>query len=176
MVKKTALVLVLALAALLLYAATRPDSFRVQRSTRIAAPPEKVHALINDLHRFNGWNPFGRKDPNLKGRYRGPDRGPGAVYEFEGNQDVGSGRLAIVEPVTPTRVSMMLDMLEPLEGHNDVEFTLEPQGDATEVTWAMHGPSPYIAKLMGLFFDMDGMIGRDFEAGLADLKRVAERP
>ena len=150
MVKKIALALMLALAALLLYVATRPDSFAVQRSTRIQAPAGKVHALINDLHRFNDWNPFNKKDPNLKGAYAGPDSGPGATYTFEGNQDVGRGRLRIVDPVTPTRVSMMLDMLEPLEGHNDVEFTLEPQGDATEVTWAMHGPSPYVAKLMGL--------------------------
>ena len=140
-----------------------------------AAPPEKIHALINDLHRFNTWNPYEKKDPNIKGVYAGPARGPGAAYEFEGNKDVGKGRLRIVDSKAPNKVTMQLDMLEPFEGHNLVEFTVLPRGDATEVTWAMQGASPFIAKLVGVFVDMDRMIGRDFEAGLADLKALAER-
>ena len=175
MIKTTAFVAVAALAALLLYAASRPDIFRVQRSTRIKAPPAAVHALIDDLHRFNTWNPYEKKDPNVKGAYGGPARGPGAAYEFEGNKDIGKGRLRIVDSKAPSKVTMQLDMLEPFEGHNLVEFTVLPRGDATEVTWAMQGASPFIAKLVGVFVDMDRMIGRDFEAGLADLKALAER-
>ncbi|WP_372527433.1 SRPBCC family protein [Piscinibacter sp.] len=176
MIKTIALVAVAALAALLLYAATRPDTFRVQRSARILASADKIHPLINELSRFNTWNPYARKDPNMKGSYRGPTSGPGAGYDFEGNKEVGKGSIQIVESARPTRVTMKLDMIEPFEGHNTVEFTLAPRGDATEVTWAMHGASPFVARLMGLFFDMDGMIGNDFEAGLANLKAVAERP
>jgi hypothetical protein len=175
MIKTIATTIVIALGVLLLYAATRPDTFRVQRSASIRAPADKIHPLISDMRRFNSWNPFNKKDPNVKGTYRGPSSGPGAGYDFEGNKDVGKGSIQIVEPVTPTRVSMKLDMIEPFEGHNRVEFTLAPRGDSTEVTWAIHGPSPFMAKLMGIFFDMDRMIGRDFEAGLADLKAAAER-
>jgi len=174
MIKTIALIAVAALGALLIFAATRPDTFRVERTASIKAPPGKLHGLINDMKVFNTWNPYNLKDPNIRGEYQGPQAGPGAVYRFEGNKDVGKGSIAIVDSA-PTRVTMKLDMLEPFEGHNIVEFIIAPKGDATEVTWAMHGPSPYIAKVMGLVFSMDKMIGRDFEAGLANLKARAEK-
>lgn len=174
MIKTIALIAVAALGALLLFAATRPDTFRVQRSASIKAPPDKLHGLINDMKVFNTWNPYNLKDPNIKGEYQGPQAGPGAVYHFAGNKDVGKGSIAIVDSA-PSKVTMKLDMIEPFEGHNVVEFILAPKGEATEVTWAMHGPSPYIGKVMGLVFNMDKMIGRDFEAGLANLKARAER-
>jgi len=170
------LAVMLAIGALLIYAASRPKVLAVQRSALIQAPAEKIHPLINDLHRFNIWNPYGKKDPALKGSYRGPASGPGAGYDFEGNKDVGKGSLLITDAAAPTRVTMQLDMIAPMEGHNTIDFTLAPRGEATEVTWAMHGPSPFIARLAGVLFDMDRMIGRDFEAGLANLKSVAERP
>jgi hypothetical protein len=180
MIKTIALLVVLgvvlALAGLLIYAANRPKVLAVQRTALIQAPAEKIHPLINDLHRFNTWNPYEKKDPAIKGRYQGPDSGPGARYEFEGNKDVGKGSLQILAASAPSRVTMQLDMIEPMEGHNTIEFTLAPRGEATEVTWAMHGASPFIARLAGIFINMDHMIGRDFEAGLANLKNVAERP
>jgi hypothetical protein len=175
MFKTIALFAVVALGILLIYAATRPDTLRVQRSASIRAPAEKIHPLINDLQRFNTWNPYEKKDPNLKGSYRGPASGPGAGYDFEGSKEVGKGSIEIAESSAPTKVTMKLDMIEPFEGHNVVEFTLTPRGDSTDVTWAMQGPSPFMAKLMGVFINMDRMIGRDFEAGLANLKSVAER-
>ena len=161
-------------AAPLLLAASQPDSFRVERRTVVEAPPARVHALINDLRQFNTWNPYERKDPALRGEYRGPQAGAGAQYHFAGNRDVGRGSLTIVS-VTPTAVTMDLHMAEPFESRNTVEFVLTPRGGATEVTWAMHGPAHFAGKLLGLFIDMDGMIGRDFEAGLAGLKARAER-
>lgn len=176
MIKTIALLLVLAIGALLLYAASRPKVMAVQRSALIQAPAEKIHPLINDLHRFNTWNPYEKKDPAIKGSYRGPASGPGAGYDFEGNKDVGKGSLQITGAVVPASVTMELHMIEPMEGRNTIAFTLAPRGEATEVTWAMHGPSPFIARLAGVFFDMDRMIGRDFEAGLANLKSVAEKP
>lgn len=176
MIKRIALVVVLALGALLLFAATRPDNFRVQRSTSIKAPPEKVFALINDMRAFNTWNPFNKKDPAMRGTYRGPQSGPGAAFDFEGDQNVGKGSLQIISAKSPSQVAMTLDMREPFEGHNAVEFTLVPRGtDTTDVTWAMYGPSPYLSKLIGIFFNMDKMIGGDFDAGLADLKALAEK-
>jgi len=175
MIKTMAIVLVVAIAALLIYAATRPDTFVVQRSLNVRASADKLHPLINDLHRFNTWNPYDRKDPNIKGTYRGPQAGPGAGYDFQGNKDVGKGSIEIVDSAAPGKVTMKLDMLEPFEVHNHVEFTLVPRGDSTDVTWAMRGPSPFLGKLIGVFMNMDKMIGRDFEVGLANLKTVAEK-
>jgi hypothetical protein len=174
MIKTIAIVAVAVLAVPLVLAAFKPDTFRVERSASIQAPPEKLHPLINDMRTFNTWNPYNLKDPNIRGEYRGPQAGPGATYHFEGNKDVGKGSISIVD-TAPAKVTMKLDMLEPFEGHNTVEFTMVPRGQATEVTWAMHGPSPYMAKLVGIFMNMDRMIGRDFEAGLANLKARAEK-
>jgi hypothetical protein len=170
-----AVLLVLALGTLLAIAATKPDTFRFERSITIAASPEKIHPLINDITRFNSWNPYNKKDPAMKSAYRGPQAGPGAAYDFDGNGNVGKGSIQIIEPSGPNTVSMKLDMLAPMEGHNLIDFKLQPQGNATQVTWAMHGPTPFIAKVMHTIFSMDKMLGRDFEAGLADLKALAER-
>jgi hypothetical protein len=174
MIKTIALIILAAVGVLLAFAATQPDTFKVQRSASIKAPPDKLHGLINDMKVFNTWNPYNLKDPNIKGEYQGPQAGPGAAYHFAGNKDVGKGSIAITDS-SPSKVTMKLDMIEPFEGHNVVEFILVPRGDSTEVTWAMHGPSPYIGKVMGLVFNMDSMIGRDFEAGLANLKAKAEK-
>jgi carbon monoxide dehydrogenase subunit G len=174
MLKTIAIIAVAAIGLVLIVAAFRPDTFRVQRSVRIAAPPAAIHSWINNVERMNSWSPFVKKDPNIKGTYRGPAAGPGAAYDFDGNREVGKGSVEITGS-TPEKITMKLDMREPMEGHNVIEFTLAPQGKETEVTWAMHGPSPYIAKLMGLVFNMDKMIGGAFEAGLADLKSRAER-
>ncbi len=165
-----------AVTLLLAYAATRPNTFAVERHLDIAATPAQLHPLIVDLHQFNTWNPYNRKDPTMQGQYSGPASGPGAVYDFKGNKDVGSGRITVTGS-SPELVNMKLDMFEPMEGHNQVEFKLTPQSPSTtRVTWAMHGPSPYIARLVGIVLNMDKMIGGDFEAGLANLKAQAEKP
>lgn len=174
MIKAFFIVVAVGIAGLLLYAASKPDTFTVQRSTSIKAPADQVHSLINDLHQFNTWNPYNQKDPNVKGFYSGPVSGPGARYGFEGNKDVGKGSIQITNS-TPSQVAMKLDIIEPFEGHNLVDFTLRPQGDTTEVTWAMHGPAPFMFKLVGIFMNMDQMIGRDFEIGLSSLKAKAEK-
>ena len=176
MFKKIAIAIVVLIAALLAYAATRPDAFRVERSASIKAPPEKIFALINDLRRWDSWSPWEKKDPAMK-RTFGSDAtsGKGATYAWEGNSDVGQGRMEIAESVPPSKVTIKLDFVKPFEAHNIVDFTLEPKGDATHVTWAIHGPSPYISKLVGVFCNMDSMIGKDFEAGLAGLRAIAEK-
>ena len=166
-------VAVAAVAVLLVAAAFRPDNFEVQRSVRIAAGAERIHPLINDLHEFNTWNPYNKKDPQIKGTYRGPQAGPGAAYEFDGNKEVGKGVVSIVGS-EPQRVTMKLDMLAPMEAHNDVEFRLVPSGTATDVTWKMHGRTPYVGKVLHMLFDMDKMVGGAFEEGLAGLKARVE--
>ena len=173
MLKTILIAVVAALALLLIYAATRPDSFRVERSTRINAQPDKVFALINDLHGFNTWNPFNKKDPAIKGGYSGAASGKGAAYSWQ-SETVGVGSMEIVDTTPAAKVTMKLDFVKPFEAHNIAEFTLTPEGDATRVNWAMHGPSPYVSKLMQVFFSMDKIVGKDFEDGLANLKVLAE--
>ena len=173
MLKLTLLVIALVIGGVLVLAATRPDNFRVQRSATIQAPPERIQPLISDLRKFNSWNPYEKKDPNIVGAYSGPTSGAGAAYAFTGNKDVGKGAIRITS-ATPEVVRMDLVMLEPFEADNRVEFRLEPSGTATKVTWALEGKAPFLAKVVHLFLDMDSMVGKDFESGLAGLKKLAE--
>jgi len=168
------IVLVALVAGVLAYAATKPDTLRVQRATSIKAAPEKIVALINDFHSWGIWSPYEKKDPAMKRALSGAASGRGAIYEWDGNGNVGRGRMEILES-SLDKITIKLDFIKPIEGHNTAEFTLEPDGDVTRVTWVMYGPSPYIGKLMSVFFNMDRMIGTDFEAGLANLKTAAER-
>jgi hypothetical protein len=166
--------LAVVIAGILVYAATRPDTFRVERTTSIEAPPEKIFPLIDDLRSGEQWSPYYRKDPAMRGTYSGPASGVGATFDFAGNKDVGSGRVSITGSSPHGKVTMRLQMFKPFAADNVVEFTLVPRGQATDVTWAMQGRQPYVAKVMCLFFDMDKMVGTDFAAGLASLKALAE--
>lgn len=175
MFKRILLVVVVLIGALLAYAATRPDSFRVERAALIEAPPAKVFALIDDFHQWAGWSPWEKLDPSMKRSHSGAASGKGAVYAWEGNGDVGAGRMEILETTAPSRVLIRLDFIKPFEARNTAEYTLRPEGEATRVTWAMYGPAPFVSKLMQVFVSMDAMIGKDFEQGLANLKALAER-
>jgi len=175
MIKTIAIVVLVLIGAVLVFAATRPDSFSVRRAASIKAPPEKIFPLINDFSRWGGWSPYEKKDPAMKRSFSGPAAGKGAVYAWQGNKDVGQGRMEIADAAAPSRVTLKLDFVKPFEAHNTVDFTLEPKGDATDVTWAMNGPMPFISKVVCLFVDMDSMVGKDFEAGLANLKAIAEK-
>ena len=173
MLKIIGIAIVVLIAAVLAFAATKPDSFRVQRTASIQAPPERILPLISDLHAWSAWNPF-EKDPAMKKTYSGAASGRGAVYEWDGNSQVGAGRMEILD-VTPEKVTIKLDFLRPFEGHNTAELTLAPRGSATDVTWAMYGPNRYLSKVMSVFMNMDTMIGKEFETGLANLKGIAEK-
>lgn len=167
-------VLVVGVAAVLAYAATKPDTFTVQRTATIKAPPEKIFALINDFRSWGQWSPYEKLDPELKRTYSGAPNGKGAVYAWEGNSKVGAGRMEILDAPAPTKVTIKLDFFRPFEAHNTAEFTLKPQGDATAVTWAMQGPNLFIGKVMSIFVNMDAMVGKDFETGLANLRAASE--
>ncbi len=176
MIKTIFLVIAAAIAGVLVYAAMQPDSFAVQRSITIAAPPERVHGLIDDFKRWSEWSPWEKLDPALKRTHTGAPSGKGAVYAWEGNKDVGSGRMEVTDSVAPGKVVIKLDFIQPFEAHNITEFNLTPQASGTQVTWKMQGPSPYVTKLMQVFVSMDKMVGKDFEVGLANMKAVAEKP
>jgi uncharacterized protein YndB with AHSA1/START domain len=175
MFKKIAIVVAVLVAAVLGFALTKPDSFTVQRTVTIKAPPDKIFPLINDFHGWSSWSPWENVDPAMKRTHSGAATGQGAVYEWDGNSKVGKGRMEITEAAPPSKVTIKLDFLKPIEGHNIAEFTLEPQGDSTNVTWAMRGPSPFISKVFQVFISMDSMLGKEFETGLANMKSAAER-
>lgn len=175
MITKLLLAAVVSIAAVLAFAATRPDSFRIERSLLVQAPPRAVYPQIADFRRWQAWSPFENLDPAMKRRYDGAERGQGAVYAWDGDRS-GAGRMEIVEAVEPSRIRIQLDFLRPFKARNTAEFVLTPEGGGTRVSWAMYGADPYIGKLMGLFFDRDAMIGKDFEKGLASLKALAETP
>ena len=175
MFKTIAIVLVVVIAGVLAFAATRPDAFRVERSVSIKAGPDKIFPYLDDFNRWAAWSPWEKLDPSMKRSFSGAASGKGAAYAWEGNSKVGAGRMEITDATAPTRLLIKLDFIRPFEGHNTAEYTLEPAGDTTKVTWAMFGPAPYISKLIGVFVSMDSMIGKDFEAGLANLKAAAEK-
>ena len=170
-----AVILAIAIAAILVLAATKPNTLRVQRSVGINAPPERIFPLISDFHQWLTWSPYEQKDPAMKRTYSGAERGKGAAYAWDGNKNVGSGRMEILDASAPSKIVIKLDFFKPFEGHNTAEFTMLPQGDGTHVTWVMHGPANFMSRLIQVFMNLDNMIGRDFEAVLANLKTLTEK-
>jgi hypothetical protein len=170
-----AVVLAIAIAAVLILAATKPDTLRVERAIRIKAPADRIFPLINDFHQWIVWSPYENKDPAMKRTYSGADSGRGAVYAWDGDKNVGSGRMEILETAVPSKIVIKLDFFKPFEGHNTAEFTMLPQGDVTHLTWTMTGPAVFMSRVMQVFMNVDRLIGRDFETGLANLKKLTEK-
>lgn len=161
---------VLLVSAVLIFAATKPDSFRVERSMLIPAPPEVLHTIVNDFRTWEQWSPWEKLDRNMKKTFSGPVSGAGSSYAWEGNDDVGKGKMEILESTPYSLVKIKLEFIEPFPVSNTTEFTFTPAEGGTKVVWAMYGPSPYISKLFSVFMNMDAMIGKDFEEGLNNLK------
>lgn len=173
MFKKILLVGVALILAFLGYAATLPDTLRIERSTLIQASPEKIAAEINDFHRWAAWSPYEKVDPNMKRRYMGANNGQGARYEWESKM-LGMGSMEI-QDTSPEKIVIKLDFIKPFETHNIAEFTLKPQGNSTQVTWSMQGPNPYLSRVLHLICNAEAMMGKNFEEGLASLKILAEK-
>lgn len=154
------------------------EGFRIERSTLIHAPAKAIFPFINDFHRWIAWSPYEVMDPGMTRTFEGQPQGVGAVYGWAGNKKVGTGRMEILQSAEPSKVIIKLDFFTPFEGHNTAEFTLQPEGDGTRVTWAMFGPdmcpNPLMKFFMGLFFNMEKVVGGQFEDGLAKLKVAAE--
>lgn len=166
--------LALLVVALLLYAATRPDTLHIERSLMIRAPAEQILAHVNDFHRWRDWSPYEKLEPDLRREIGGAPSGVGATYAWQGQGKAGAGRMEITD-ARPDRTTLQLDFSKPFVSRNIAEFAAIAQPDGTRVTWSMQGPAAYMTKLMGVFFDMDRMIGRDFETGLAALKALSEK-
>jgi Polyketide cyclase / dehydrase and lipid transport len=172
------LVIAVAIAALLAVANARPPTFRIERSTRIAAPMLQVAELIDDFREWKKWSPWEQLDPSLQRTYSGADAGVGAIYEWDSQGKAGAGRMEITEMRAGAErglIAIKLDFLKPFKASNTAEFVMTPTDAGTDLSWAMFGPSPFVSKLMGVFVDFDKMVGKDFEAGLVALKRNAEQ-
>lgn len=176
MIKKILIGLVAVIAIFLIFVATRPADFRVERSATIAAPAQVLFEQVNDHHKFAVWNPFLKLDPNVKNTYSGPDSGVGAVCAWDGNKDIGAGSSTITESKPGELVRMRMDWIRPMEGVATVDFTFKPDGDKTTVTWAMYGKNNFLGKLVSVFMDCDKMCGPPFEQGLADLGKIVTAP
>ena len=163
-----------AIVLLLVYAWFKPKTFRVERSTVINAPAEKVYKHLADFHNWQAWSPWEGLDPDLKRTFAGPAEGVGAVYSWEGNNKVGAGRMELTKADPKTGISLNLDFLRPFKASNITDIAFTPEGNGTRVNWAMHGPHPFMMRLMSTVFSMDKMVGKDFEKGLAQLKSVSE--
>lgn len=168
------LIILTVIVSAFIYAASRHDAFRIERSTNIQASPKKVFALIIDFKQWEMWSPWEKIDPALKRTYSGSASGIGAVYAWQGNKKVGQGSMEIIEVSPFSKVTIKLDFIAPFAAHNTVEFTLVKQGDTTKLTQAMYGSRSYLSKLMGLFFSMEKMVGGKYEEGLANLKNISE--
>jgi len=168
-----AIIVVLAIVIILVLAMSKPDTFRLERSATIKAPPEKIFPFVNDFHRWMTWSPWEKLDPELKRTYGGAENGKGATYNWQGKK-AGTGRMEIIEATPHAKILIKLDFIKPFEAHNTADFRFTPQGDGTRVDWAMYGPNIFMAKLMSTVINTDKMVGKDFEKGLAALKAAAE--
>ena len=174
MLKKILVALLVVVVVLVAVIAMQPSQFHVTRTATIAAPPPVVFAQVNDFHKWEAWNPWGKLDPAAKQTYEGAPAGSGAVYTWSGNSQVGAGRMTLVESRPNDLIRIKLEFLKPMAGTSTAEFTFRPEGDRTAVTWSMDGTNNFVAKAMCLVVNLDRMIGGQFEKGLADMRAVAE--
>jgi len=175
MILKIILFIFIIIAIIIIYATTKPDNFRIERRISINAAPEAIFPLINNFHQWMLWSPWEKLDPALERQYSGATEGIGAIYEWKGNKNVGSGRMQIVKSDFPSNIYINLDFFEPFEAKNNAEFTLVSHDQKTEVIWVMSGKNLFISKLMSVFCNMDKMIGKNFEEGLLNLKTNIEK-
>ena len=174
MVKKILLGLIVAVVVLVIVVAMQPDEYRIERSATMDAPVAAVFEQVNDLHKWNAWSPWAKLDPNAKNTFEGAESGEGAIFKWAGNDEVGEGKMTIVESKPHELVNIQLDFIKPFESTGNSEFAFKPEGDKTTVTWAMYGKHSFIEKGVCMFMNMDKMLGGNFETGLASLKKVVE--
>ncbi len=174
MLKTLLIIVALLIVGLLGFAATKPNSFEVRRSVRINATADTIFSYLNDFRQWDRWSPWANKDPDMDKAASGSETGVGSIYEWNGNKDVGQGRMEITESNPATDLSIRLEFLKPFKATNVADFKLDAGEQDCEVSWILSGPNPFMAKLMSVFVSMDKMVGKDFELGLANLKTLVE--
>jgi hypothetical protein len=174
MLKKILIVIAVIVIVFVIIVATRPADYRISRSTTIGAAPAVVFAQVNDFHKWESWNPWGKIDPAMKQTYEGASDGKGAIYTWAGNNEVGEGRMTIAESRPSDLILINMEFFKPMAGTAIAEFTFKPEGNQTTVTWAMTGKNNFMSRAVCMFMNMDKMIGGQFEKGLAAMKSIAE--
>ncbi|RKH66945.1 SRPBCC family protein [Corallococcus llansteffanensis] len=174
MFKKIAIGLVAALLLLIGVIATRPAHFSLSRTATVPGTPDIAFALVNDFHHWGEWSPWDKLDPNMKRVYGGAESGTGATYAWAGNDQAGEGRMTIEESKANESVRIKLEFIKPFAATNTTTFELKPAQDGVAVTWTMSGENNFMSKAFSLFMDMDKMVGKDFEAGLANMQNAAK--
>jgi hypothetical protein len=174
MLKKILIVIAVIVIVFVIIVATRPADYRISRSTTIGAAPAVVFAQVNDFHKWESWNPWGKIDPAMKQTYEGASDGKGAIYTWAGNNEVGEGRMTITESRPSDLILINMEFFKPMAGTATAQFTFKPEGNQTTVTWAMTGKNNFMSRAVCMFMNMDKMIGGQFEKGLAAMKSIAE--
>jgi hypothetical protein len=168
------IIVLVIIAGILVFASTRPNTMRIERKTSVKAPPERIAPFITDFHKWAQWSPYEKLDPAMKKTFSGAESGKGATYAWSGNSKAGEGTMEIIDADKPTRTAVRITFKRPFKSEGVSEFLLMPRGESTDATWEMTSPTNFVTKLMGMFMNMDDLIGRDFAVGLENLKRVAE--
>jgi hypothetical protein len=174
MLVKILIALAVIVVVLIVIVALQPSDFRVTRSATMSAPAPAAFAQVNDFHKWEAWNPWGKIDPAMKQTYEGAPAGTGAIYSWIGNNEVGEGRMTIIESHPSDLIRIKLEFFKPFAANNTAEFTFKPEGNQTVVTWSMSGDKNFMAKAIHLFMNMDKMIGGQFDKGLAEMKSIVE--
>jgi hypothetical protein len=155
-------------------AAMQPAEFRIARSATISAAAADVFAQVNDFHKWDAWSPWAKIDPTMKQVYEGAPAGTGAVYTWVGNSKVGEGTMTLTQSRPHDLITIKLEFRKPFKATNTAEFTFKPEGNQTVVEWSMSGRKNFMFKAVGLFMNMDKLVGGEFEKGLANMKSVVE--
>ena len=174
MLKKILIVVSIAIASVLAFAATRPDTYRVSRSIQTTAAPERIYQVVNDFHHFPAWSPWQKLDPAMRVSLGGAPAGVGATYAWEGNKDAGKGQMTIIESIPNRKVGIELVFVDPFASQARTDIDIEPTGVGSKITWTMRGQHTFMSKAMSVFAPMDAMVGNDFEEGLDNLKRLVQ--
>jgi|SRR5579883_1610769 len=160
--------------ALVVLVSLQPSEATITRSMTMPVPANAVFAQVNDFHKWEAWSPWQKMDPAAKNSYEGASAGSGAIFSWAGNNKVGAGRMTIIESKPGEMIRIKLEFIKPFPGVNDTLFTFKPEGNQTTVTWSMTGKRPFAVKAVGLFMNMDKMVGGQFEQGLAAMKTAAQ--
>ena len=174
MLKKIVIGLIVIVAGFLVVVSRQPSEFKLNRSQKMNAAPKIVFEQVNDFHKWQVWSPWAKKDPQAKGTFEGAPAGEGAQFSWDGNKEVGAGRMTITESRPNELIRMNLEFFKPFKAAHNAEFTFTPEGEGTVMSWTMSGKQNFVGKAMCMFMNMDKMVGGDFEKGLAEIKTISE--
>jgi uncharacterized protein YndB with AHSA1/START domain len=174
-IKKILIVLAVFVGLVMIYAAFAPDSYIVERSRTINAPINVVFEKVAYFKNWDSWSPWKEKDQTSSYAIDGTDGTVGAKYSWTGDPEkTGKGSMTVTEYAANKKFAYDLSFTEPWEMSSKGYFTVEDEGGKTKLTWADEGDIPFMQRPMMLFFDLDAMMGPDFERGLFKIDSLSQ--